>query len=85
MTKPIHIKVPKFWASSMMPEGIMEKWLQPNGSRVKTDDPIAAIRIEGMLHMLPAPCTGTLQATCKVNSIVDPGFVIGRVLTALDA
>jgi hypothetical protein len=86
MIKTVDIKIPpEFWASSIMPEGVIEKWLQPNGSPVEAGAPIAAIRVEGMLHRLLAPCTGTLQAGCKANSVVDPGFVIGRILPRLDA
>jgi hypothetical protein len=33
MMKNIDIKVPpEFWASSIMPEGIIEKWLRPDES-----------------------------------------------------
>ena len=86
MTKNVDVKVPpEFWASSILPEGIIEKWIRPNGSRVSAGDPIAAIRVEGMLHKLLAPCGGTLQARCKTNSVVDPGFVIGRIVLRLDA
>lgn len=86
MTRNIDIKVPpELWASSIMPEGVIEKWLQPDGSRVSVGDPIAAIRVEGMLHKLLAPCTGTLRANCKANSVIDPGFVIGRILPRPDA
>jgi hypothetical protein len=86
MTKAVDIKIPpEFWASSIMPEGVMEKWLQPDGGPVEAGKPIAAIRVEGMLHNLLAPCTGTLLASCKANTVVDPGFVIGRILPRLDA
>jgi hypothetical protein len=86
MTKSIDIKVPpEFWASSIMPEGVLEKWLQPDRGQVEAGDAIAVVRIEGMLHKLLAPCAGTLQTTCKANSVIDPGFVVGRVQPRLDA
>ena len=86
MTKTIDVKVPaEFWASSIMPEGVLERWLQPNGGRIEAGDIIATVRVEGMLHKLLAPCAGTLQTTCKVNSVIDPGFVIGRILPRLDS
>ena len=71
---------PDFWASSIMPEGIIEGWLRPDGSRVKAGDPVVAIRVESMLHTLPAPASGLLQVISKANSVVDPGYVIGRIL-----
>ncbi len=86
MTRTIDVKVPpEFWALSIMPEGVIEKWLLPNGSHVKVGDPVAAIRVESMLHKLLAPCEGLLQATCKANSVVDPGFVIGQIVLRQDA
>lgn len=46
MTETIDLKVPpEFWASSIMPESIMEKWFRPDGSQVLAGDPIAAIRV----------------------------------------
>jgi len=86
MTNTVEISIPpEFWASSIMPEGTVERWLRPNGSAVKAGEPIAAIRVEGVLHNLLAPCAGTLKANCRVNSVIDPGFVIGQILPRLDA
>ena len=81
MTGAVDVKVPsEFWSSSIMPEGFIEEWLQPTGSHVEAGQPVVAIRVESMLHRLPAPTTGFLQANCKVNSVVDPGTVIGQIL-----
>ena len=86
MTKVIDIKVPpELWASSIMPEGIVEKWLRPNGSTINAGEPIAVVRIESGLHELLAPASGILQTNCQVNGVVDPGFVIGGVLACCDA
>lgn len=86
MTNAIDIKVPpEFWASSIMPEGIIEKWLRPDGSHVKVGDPVAAIRVESMLHKLLAPGEGLLQVTSNANSVVDPGYVIGRIVRQQEA
>ena len=81
MTDAVDIKVPpEFWASSIMPEGVMEKWLLVSGSKVRAGQAVAAIRVENMLHDLLAPCAGVLKTSAKVNSVVDPGFVIGQIL-----
>ncbi len=85
MTRTIDVRVPaEFWASSIMPEGVVEKWLQPDGGQVKTGDPVAAIRVEGTLHKLPAPGAGQLQVLSKANSVIDPGFVICRIVLRQD-
>ena len=81
MTKAIDVTVPpELWASSIMPEGIVEKWLRPDGSQVRAGDAVAAIRVEAMLHDLLAPAAGLLEVMSKVNSVVDPGFVIARIV-----
>jgi hypothetical protein len=80
MSQAIDIKIPpEFWVSSILPEGMLEKWLRPEGSQVKLGEPIADICVESMPHELMAPATGILKTTCKVNCIVDPGFTIGRI------
>lgn len=68
-----------------MPEGMIENWLRPDGCRVKAGTPIVVIRIEGLLHELMAPSTGTLKCACKVNSVIDPGRVIGHIALQLDS
>jgi pyruvate/2-oxoglutarate dehydrogenase complex dihydrolipoamide acyltransferase (E2) component len=86
MTKTIDVKVPpEFWASSIMPEGVVEQWLRPDGSEVEAGDPVAAIRVESMLHQLPAPGAGVLRVLSRTNSVVDPGYVIGRIVLRYDA
>jgi hypothetical protein len=81
MTNAVDVRVPpEFWASSIMPGGVIEKWIQPNGSDVEAGEPVAAIRVESVLHHLLAPCAGRLEATCNVNSVIDPGFVIGQIV-----
>jgi hypothetical protein len=43
------------WASSMLPEGIVERWFVADGATVAAGDRIAEIRIEGALHEITAP------------------------------
>ena len=70
---------PELWASNMMPEGILERWLRPDGSQVEAGDPVAAVRIEDCLHELMAPARGRLHIELQVNSVVEPGMVIGSI------
>jgi pyruvate/2-oxoglutarate dehydrogenase complex dihydrolipoamide acyltransferase (E2) component len=62
-----------------MPEGVVERWLQCDRAFVKAGEPLAAIRIEGALHELPAPASGWLTIERRVNSMIEPGTVIGRI------
>jgi pyruvate/2-oxoglutarate dehydrogenase complex dihydrolipoamide acyltransferase (E2) component len=73
------VVAPEFWMSRMLPEGIVERWLVADGAVVKQDDPVADLRIEGELVKLKAPAAGKLCIDTKVNSIVEPGSVIGHI------
>ena len=72
--------LPDLWATNVMPEGVIEQWLVPEGSRVEAGDPIATVRIEDALHELVAPARGRLNIGLKVNSVVEPGTAIGTVI-----
>lgn len=70
---------PELWATSVLPEGIVERWNFAEGRPVETGDPVAVVRIESALHDILAPAKGRLHIRCKVNAVVDPGCVIGDV------
>ncbi len=67
------------WASSMLPEGIVERWFVPDGAFVKTGDRIAEIRIEDARHEIIAPATGRLTIVLAINGIIEPGSVFGKI------
>jgi hypothetical protein len=73
------IVAPEFWMSRMLPEGIIERWLAPDGAVVKPNDPVADLLIEGELVRLKAPAGGKLFIDTKTNSIIEPGSVIGHI------
>jgi len=75
---PIRIAT-ELWASSLMPEGMIEKWLVPDGCFVEVGDPLATLRIEDALHELLAPAEGWLTIDRKTNAVVEPGAVIGHI------
>ena len=70
---------PELWATSILPEGILERWNFSEGREVEAGDPVALVRIESALHDILAPTKGKLHIHCKANSVVDPGCVIGYV------
>lgn len=70
---------PNLWATSLLPEGMVEMWLQPNGAFVEQGEPVAAVRIEGALHELMAPANGWLTINSKNNSVIEPGAIIGHI------
>jgi pyruvate/2-oxoglutarate dehydrogenase complex dihydrolipoamide acyltransferase (E2) component len=69
----------ELWASSIIPEGLLEKWLVPDGTFVAAGEAVAAVRIEGALHDLAAPADGWLTISQRSNSVVAPGDVIGHI------
>jgi len=75
---PIRIET-ELWATSLLPEGMIEKWLKPDGAFVERGDPLAMLRVEGALHELLAPAEGWLTIDKKTNDVVEPGAVIGHI------
>lgn len=78
LTNPISVPA-DLWATSVMPEGIVERWLYPDESFVAAGDPVAVVRIEDGLHDILAPCKGRLHVGCRTNTVIEPGMVIGHV------
>jgi len=68
------------WQNSMLPEGILERWLVDNGTKVTAGERIAEVRIESALHEIMAPAAGILAILAEQNTVVEPGTTVGRVL-----
>ena len=74
------IKMPdNLWATNIMPEGALERWLVADGSVVKTGDPVASVRIEESLHEILSPAEGRITFVAAANGMIEPGTVIARV------
>ena len=69
----------EFWASSMLPEGIFERWRAADGAVIAQGEVVAEVRIEDVLHELTAPAHGRLTRLAKVNVVIEPGSLIGRI------
>ena len=70
---------PELWATSILPEGILERWMLLDGRSVEIGDPVAVVRIESALHDIIAPAKGRLYIHCNANAVVEPGSVIGYI------
>ena len=70
---------PDLWAGVMLPEGILEHWRVADGCLVSQGEVVAEIRIEDALHEMVAPAGGRLTKLAKLNEILEPGSVIGRI------
>jgi pyruvate/2-oxoglutarate dehydrogenase complex dihydrolipoamide acyltransferase (E2) component len=67
------------WASSMLPEGIVERWFIADGAIVAVGDLMAEIRIEDALHEITAPVSGRLTIVAAANTVVEPGSLLARL------
>ena len=57
----LDLKVPDdLWATSTLPEGVLERWLVPDSTAVRAGDRVATVRIEDALHEVMAPADGRL-------------------------
>jgi hypothetical protein len=68
-----------FWASAMLPEGIVERWFVPDAAAVAEGQAVVEVRIEDALHVLQAPAAGKLTILADVNDLFEPGCVLARV------
>jgi pyruvate/2-oxoglutarate dehydrogenase complex dihydrolipoamide acyltransferase (E2) component len=67
------------WGASVLPEGLVERWLVADGADVAAGDPIAEIRIEDALHEILAPAAGRLLIWTPINAVIAPGSPLGQV------
>jgi len=68
-----------FWATSMAPDGLLERWLVVDGGILSAGDAIAQIRIEEGLHYILAPADGRLTRLAAENDVIEPGALVATV------
>lgn len=68
------------WASSMLPEGIVERWFIADGATVAAGEAIAELRIEDALHEIVSPANGRLTIVAPLNLIVEPGSLLATLV-----
>ena len=67
------------WATSLMPEGCLERWRVADGAKVHLGQALAELRIEDALHEIVAPVAGHLFRSVRANTVVEPGDLLGRL------
>jgi hypothetical protein len=67
------------WRNSMLPEGILERWLVADGAIARAGHAVAEIRIEGALHDIVAPATGRLAISAPTLAVIEPGFLLATL------
>jgi pyruvate/2-oxoglutarate dehydrogenase complex dihydrolipoamide acyltransferase (E2) component len=68
------------WASSMLPEGIVERWFFADGALVAVGDRIAEVRIEDARHEITALASGRLTIVAVANALIEPGTLLARLV-----
>jgi pyruvate/2-oxoglutarate dehydrogenase complex dihydrolipoamide acyltransferase (E2) component len=70
------------WASSILPEGIVQRWFIADGAIAETGKKIAEIRVEGALHEITSPARGRVTIVAAVNNVVEPGSLLATLAVA---
>jgi pyruvate/2-oxoglutarate dehydrogenase complex dihydrolipoamide acyltransferase (E2) component len=74
------------WASTILPEGIVQRWFIADGAIAETGAKIAEIRVEGALHEITSPARGRLTIVAAVNNVVEPGSLLATLaIASIDA
>jgi hypothetical protein len=67
------------WETSILPEGIVERWFVQDGGITERGHRMAEVRIEGALHDIVAPATGRLSIQAQALHIIEPGQLLATV------
>ena len=67
------------WRNSMLPEGIIERWLVADGETTRKGRAVAQVRIEGALHDILAPAAGRLIIAAHTLSVIEPGLLLATI------
>ena len=60
-------------------EGILARWLQPDGSAVKAGDPLFELETDKASTVVPAASSGTLKVGVAEGATVAIGSVVGTL------
>jgi hypothetical protein len=72
------------WRNSMLPEGIVERWLVADGETAHAGHAVAQVRIESALHDIVAPVTGRLAISAPTLAVIEPGFLLATLAVAAE-
>lgn len=67
------------WASTMLPEGIVEQWFVADQAIVAKGQRIAEVRIEDSLHDIVSPASGRVTIVAATSSLVEPGALLATL------
>ncbi|MFN4259813.1 MAG: 2-oxoglutarate dehydrogenase complex dihydrolipoyllysine-residue succinyltransferase [Gemmataceae bacterium] len=73
----IDIQVPSVGES--ITEGIVSRWLKPDGATVREDEPLLELETDKATTEIPAPASGQLRITVPEGETVAIGAVVGTI------
>lgn len=73
----VDVKIPALGES--ISEGVIARWLKPNGSAVRTDEPLVELETDKASVEIPAPQDGILRIVKQVGDTVTVGEVIAHL------
>ena len=68
-----------FWQNSMLPEGIVERWLISDGDVAFVGQSVVEIRVEDALHEIIVPVTGRLKIETRPLTAIEPGSLLATL------
>ncbi len=73
----VSIQVPGVGES--ITEGILSRWLKPDGSAVKANEPLFELETDKASNVVPAPAAGVLKIRVPEGSTVEIGSSVGTI------
>ena len=73
----VDIKVPS--PGESITEGTLARWLKPNGSFVKMDEPVFELESDKAAIEVNAPAAGVLSIAVPEGSTVQVGAIVGQI------
>src|SRR5215217_902692 len=66
-------------------EGILARWLKPDGSAVKAGEPLFELETDKASNVVPASASGLLKTTVSEGTTVSIGATVGTIDTDAQA
>ena len=67
------------WATSLLPEGTVVRWLIADGATVTAGEPLVEVRVEDALHEVTAPASGRVKIIASTNYVIEPGSLLATL------
>jgi hypothetical protein len=68
------------WQNSMVQAGVLSEWAVGDGAIVEAGQGVATIVIEDAALTVRAAAGGRLTQVARVNAVLEPGDIIGRIV-----